>query len=67
MVHDWSEWWGFVRENTTTVSCHSGRKPLNGGSRLWSSLQLKGMKEKEKLKESEGRMKLKYKLSSIVD
>ena len=22
MVHDRSEWWGFVRENTIVVSCH---------------------------------------------
>ena len=30
MVHDKSEWWGFVRENTIIVSCHGDMKPLNG-------------------------------------
>ena len=43
-MHDRSEWLGFVRENTTVVSCHGDMKPLNGGSRSWSSLQLKGIK-----------------------
>ena len=46
MVHDRSEWQGFVRENTNIVSCHGDMKPLNGGSPLWSSLQLKGIKGK---------------------
>ena len=47
-MHDMSEWRGFVRENTTAVSCHDDMIPLNGGSRSWSSLQLKGMKGKMK-------------------
>ena len=46
MVHDRSEWQGFSRENTTVVSSHGDVKPLNGGSHLWSSLQLKGIKGK---------------------
>ena len=46
VVHDGSEWWGFVRENTIVVSCHGDMKPLNGGSRLWSSMQLKVIKGK---------------------
>ena len=37
---------GFVWENTTIMSCHGDMKPLNGGSCLWSSLQLKGIKGK---------------------
>ena len=40
------EWRGFVRENTIVVSCYGGMKPLNGGSRSWSSLQLKGINGK---------------------
>ena len=46
MVQDRSECWGFVRENTTVVSCHGDMKLLNGGSHSWSSLQLKGIKGK---------------------
>ena len=45
-MHDRSEWWGLLRENTTVVSCHGDMKPLNDGSRSWSSLQLKGIKGK---------------------
>ena len=45
-MHDRSEWRGFERENTTVVSCHDDMKPLNGGSRTWSSLHLKGIKGK---------------------
>ena len=45
-MHDRSEWRGFVRENNAAVSCHGDMKSLNGGSRSWSSLQLKGIKGK---------------------
>ena len=44
-MHDRNEMRGFVRENTTVVNFHGDMKPLNGGSRSWSSL-LKGIKGK---------------------
>ena len=46
MVDDRSEWQGFVRENTIVMSCHGDMKPLNSGSRSWSSLQRKVIKGK---------------------
>ena len=46
MVHDRSVWQGFVRENTTVVSCPGDMKPLNGGSCSSSSLQFNSIKGK---------------------